>query len=166
MGQRGLKLPASVATSLLSPPINLFVFFWHLPHPPLHIYPPFLLMPEALTFSPPGLLLLRLLLCLSLTSSATLPPSVTASFFLTSPLISPSAFLLLHLLLHVQSCLSSPDTPNLHKPPPLSAFSSALSSTFSPSSARHDVGPDQGTVLPGVTGIESDTLECNSSRAP
>lgn len=33
-------------------------------------------------------------------------------------------------------------------------------------SAQHDVRPDQGTVLLGVTGIESDALECNSSRAP
>lgn len=118
MDRRGLRLLASLQLLFFLLRLIFQGFFFGTSR---HIHPPFLLLPEALTFSPPGLFLLRLLLCSSLTSSATLflspslSPLFLTSFFLTSPLISPSTFL---LLLHHQSCLSSPDTPNLHRTPP------------------------------------------------
>lgn len=97
-----------------------------------------------------------------------LPPSLVPPLLFFSsilahlPLISPSPLLLPPAWFLPSALSSSPDTPTFTT----TVATSSSSSSSSSCTARHDVGPDQGTVLPGVTGIESDALECNSSRAP
>lgn len=171
-------------SSLLTPPSHPLIpsFFlllcrrFHL----LSALPPFRSQMSSVNSLPPPCLLLSILFSLlpssSLTSS---PPSFT--FLHPLPSISlfsfPFIFLFtLHALLSFfltishSSCLPTPEASTFNTSS-LSSWLPLLSlphSFFSSSSctARHDVGPDQGTVLPGVAGIESNALECNSSRDP
>lgn len=118
-----------------------------LPSPPSALFP----LSSPIMFPPPphiDLPFLRLtpFLCL-------------APFFLSSPATLSPLF----------SCLTTSYSPSSHPSSCRYPFTSLDTPTFtssSSSSARRDVGSAQGTVLPGVTGIQNDTLECDSSRAP
>lgn len=99
------------------------------------------------------------------------PPHIDPPFLRLTPFLRLAPFFLSPpaTLSPLFSCLTTSYSPSSHPSSCRYPFTSLDTRTFtssSSSSARRDVGSAQGTVLPGVTGIQNDTLECDSSRAP